>query len=293
MARNSWVSLFVALVKAKQFRSLVRRLFRKAGVPKQDGFEATAPRILPRNIWMYWDQGLESAPEIVKMCIESWHAKNPGWTVRVLDKDTVADFVTMPDLSPEMSIQSYSNLLRFRLLKEQGGVWADATAFCIRPLDEWLPMVAQRGFFAFFWTKETRWFTWPGYTREVATWFLASEPGNPIMSDWEEYSFRYWEGREKPHLYFWCQTLFELLIYMRRPFRKALRGVPKIGCLGPHLIHDCIVRQRDVARVAHILDGGAAPVQKLRWQWDDEKLAIVKTLLHIDSPDTSDRSKAG
>ncbi len=282
LSNNSWVSFFVALVKAKQFRSLGRRVLRKAGKTAPDGFEISAPRVLQRNVWMFWDKGLDQAPEIVKMCIKSWHDKNPGWTIRVLDKDTVSDYVTMPELSSEMSIQSYSNLLRFRLLKEQGGVWTDATAYCVKPLDEWLPMVAQRGFFAFFWTPETRWFTWPGYTREVATWFLAAEAGNTVMSEWEEYSFRYWEGRQKPHLYFWCQTLFELLIYMRSPFRRALSSVPKFGAHAPHIVHDCIMRNRDVARVGEILDAGAAPVQKLRWQWDEDKLDLVKALLHED-----------
>lgn len=291
MAGNRWIFSFVSLVKIKQFRSLGRRLSRKVGVQQEDGFETSAPRLIPRTIWMFWDKGLDSAPDIVKMCIDSWHVKNPGWTVRVLDKDSVAEFVNIPPLSPDISIQSYSNLLRFRLLKEHGGVWADATAFCVKPLDEWLPIVAQRGFFAFFWTNETQWFTWPGYTREVATWFLASEPDNPIMADWEHYSFRYWEDRQKPHLYFWCQTLFELLIYMRRPFRRALRSVPKISCFGPHMVHDCLQREREIARVGQIIDSGAAPVQKLRWQWDEPMIAIAKTLLHVEEPGTPQQPK--
>ncbi len=292
MAKNHLILFFVSLVKAKQLRSLVRRIARKMGKAQPDGFESSVPRTVPRNIWMFWDQGIEDAPDVVKMCIASWRTQNPGWTIHVLDRDTVRDFVDLPTLSPEMSIQSYSNILRFRLLAQHGGVWADATAFCVKPLDEWLPIVAQRGFFAFFWTKETRWFTWPGYTREVATWFLASEPKSPIMTDWYDYSIRYWEGRRKPHLYFWCQTLFELLIYIRRPFRQALREVPKFGCLGPHLVHDCIMRERDYARISHILDSGAAPVQKLRWQWDEQKLAVAKSLLHVDETEGPKRSKA-
>ncbi|WP_157054275.1 capsular polysaccharide synthesis protein [Ruegeria sp. 6PALISEP08] len=292
MARNPWILFFVSLVKVKKLRSLVRKVTRKIGKAQPDGFEAAVPRTIPRNIWMFWDKGIDEAPEVVKMCIASWQAKNPGWTIRVLDRNTVKDFVDLPPLSPEMSIQSYSNILRFKLLKDHGGVWADATAFCIKPLDEWLPIVGQRGFFAFFWTPETRWFTWPGYTREVATWFLAAEPGSPIMVDWYNYSVRYWEKRQKPHLYFWCQTLFELLIYMRRPFRRAWRQVPKIGCLGPHLVHDCVIRNRDTARIARILDNGAAPVQKLRWQWDKQKLAIAKSLLHVDETEPLKRPKA-
>lgn len=282
LVKNSWIALFVALVKAKQFRSILRRLVRKIGKRQEDGFEQSAPRVLPRNIWIYWDSGLDKAPEVVKMCIESWRAKNPGWKVHVLDQDRVCEFTTMPKLSPSMPIQFYADLLRLRLLREHGGVWVDATAYCVRPLDEWLPVVAQRGFFAFFWTPETYWYTWPGYHRAVANWFLASEPGNVIISDWEKYSFRYWENRNKPHSYFWHHTLFELLGYMHQPFRRTLRSVPKIGCHGPHIVQDCILRKRDISLVAPIINSGAAPVQKLRWQWEGETLSIVKELLHVD-----------
>lgn len=293
LAGNPWLFLFVSLVKGKQLRSFARRLTRKAGKTQPDGFDNAVPRIIPKNIWMFWDKGIDEAPEIVRMCIASWQDKNPDWTLRILDKDTVAEFVDMPKLSPEMSIQSYSNILRFKLLKEHGGVWADATAFCIKPLNDWLPIVGQRGFFAYFWTPETRWFTWPGYTREVATWFLASEPQNVIMADWYDYSVQYWKNRQKPHLYFWCQTLFELLIYMRRPFRRALREVPKFGCVGPHLVHECLLRQRDHARVARILDDGAAPVQKLRWQWNAQHLEIAKKLLRVSETEVPKRPKVG
>ena len=28
-----------------------------------------------RNIWMYWDSGLKSAPELVRVCVNSWKKK--------------------------------------------------------------------------------------------------------------------------------------------------------------------------------------------------------------------------
>ncbi|WP_171052643.1 capsular polysaccharide synthesis protein [Ruegeria sediminis] len=287
LAGNSWLAFFVFLFKGKQLRSFARRVIRKAGMPRPDGFEKSIPRTIPRNIWIFWDTGIDNAPEVVRMCIESWKTNNPNWTVQVLSKETVAKFVDMPPLSSEISIQSYSDLLRLKLLKERGGAWADATTFCVKPLDEWLPVLGQRGFFAFFWTRETRWFTWPGITREVATWFLAAEPNHPVVSDWCDYSIRYLDKRRNPHTYFWCHTLFELLIYLRRPFRKALCEVPKIGCFGPHLVHDCVMRQRDLPRAARILERGAAPVQKLRWQWHEEQLAIAKSVLQLSSAEAS------
>jgi hypothetical protein len=56
-------------------------------------------------------------------------------------------------------------------------VWADATLFCLRPLDEWLPpnhtMDHTTGFTAF---RD------PSRERLMANWFIAAEPTNPILA---------------------------------------------------------------------------------------------------------------
>jgi len=277
--RKPWIWFFGLVVRLKQLRSLGRRIIRKLTGQTRDGFENSAPRLIPKTIWIFWDTGEENAPDVVKMCVASWRLRNPNWTVHVLDRTTLSRFIQMPELSPEITIQAYTNLVRFRLLKEHGGAWVDATSFCVRPLDHWLPVVAQQGFFAFYWTKADRWFTWPGYTREVASWFLASEAGGEIISAWEEYSFDYWDGRRLPHLYFWCQSLYEVLRYLRPSFRRADHSVPKLGCLAPHIVHDCVLRARDPDRVARIIADGAAPVQKLSWKWTEEQIGLAKTLL--------------
>ena len=40
--------------------------------------------VIPRKIWMMWDQGLDNAPLSVKQCHESWVKKNPDHTVQML-----------------------------------------------------------------------------------------------------------------------------------------------------------------------------------------------------------------
>lgn len=126
-------------------------------------------------IWMYWDRGLEQAPDLVKLCVSSWRCRNPGWEVRVLDEQTLADWVDMTNVrerNPKLTIQAFCDILRWRLLARYGGVWGDATLYCSRPLDEWLPENAgPRGFFAFR-TPENHLYH---------SWFLAGEPDNPVV----------------------------------------------------------------------------------------------------------------
>jgi len=65
-----------------------------------------------------------------------------------------------------------SNLTRLCLLRRYGGLWTDATVFCLRPLDDWLDDAYDAGFFAF---------RNPAKDRMLATWLIASEPDNPLL----------------------------------------------------------------------------------------------------------------
>ncbi len=101
---------------------------------------------------MLWYQGWENAPELVKRCLCSWQHHNRGWTIRALDRETLSRWVDLSELSlpvENCNLAWLSNLVRINLLRTHGGVWADATAFCRRPLDEWLYDYLGSGFFAF------------------------------------------------------------------------------------------------------------------------------------------------
>ena len=63
--------LFVRLKKSRFERLLQGRL-----LPQ------TRPEELPRIVWLYWNQGYEAAPEIVRYCIDLWIKNNPDWHVR-------------------------------------------------------------------------------------------------------------------------------------------------------------------------------------------------------------------
>jgi|WetSurMetagenome_2_1015567.scaffolds.fasta_scaffold75162_4 hypothetical protein len=145
--------------------------------------------LLPKVIWFLWLQGLEQAPEIVRLCLDSWRRLNPGWEVRTLDRaalDGLIDLSAIPAANLESaSPQALSDIARVRLLAAHGGVWADASVFCTQPLDDWLRAELGGGFFAF---------TAPGRDRLISTWFLASMAGGPLVSALDKAVLRYWSG---------------------------------------------------------------------------------------------------
>ena len=273
---------FVAVVRIKELRSLARRAGRRLFGIRRSRPADLLPRTVPRTIWMYWAQGEAAAPPLVRACIASWRAQNPGWQVRVLDRDSAPGAIEMPMTPDTLPVQSFADLLRLRLLHREGGVWADATLFCLHPLDTWLPPLAQKGFFCYLWTDADWWFIWPNVRRVTTNWFLAAAPGDRVVATWEAASFDYWRiwrRRGKPHVYYWPHVLFEYLALSDGRFRRAWRQMPRIGAYTAHLVHDHVMRGGDPEPVRAALAGGAAPVQKLRWNWTPDQIARAAAVL--------------
>ncbi len=165
--------------------------------------------VVPPLVWLYWAQGEAQAPFLVRRCIESWRRENPNWTLRLLD-DTVWD--GLPELAwlcsrDDIALQHRSDLLRLHLLATRGGVWADATLFCNRPLDDWLPGYLDDGFFAFSSIRRDR---------RINNWFLAGSPDSRLLIAWRDAVFAFWRQHRFPPQGYWRRQLMRKLLSLRK-----------------------------------------------------------------------------
>ncbi len=187
--------------------------------------------VLPRTIWMLWLQGWDDAPQLVKACVRTWERHNPGWRVRLL---TAADLPEILDGDPALAAvaakqlppEAFSNLVRLGLLLRYGGVWADATTYCLRPLDSWIDEAVSAGFFGF---------ANPGPDRMLSSWFMAAKRSQAILSIWQKYCVDYWNIHDERHIYFWFHGyLFKKAYEENKYFRDIWDMSPKISADGPH-----------------------------------------------------------
>lgn len=252
------ISGFRLFVLAKRaYRKYLELWPRRAGAAAPgDAPVQAAPRKLPRIIWIFWAQGEQAAPHIVKACMASWKARNPGWDVRILDARNIGDFTSVGDLPAGISYSHFADIARVRLLVEHGGVWADATTYCVKPLEHWLIPLMQGGFFAFH---------RPHPDRMIASWFLASEPGGAIASIWWERIAAYWSATRKADHYLWLHYLFEWTVRVDPAFRRAWGRVPKLSADGPHLLRRCLEAGKEPADLARTAIE-AVPLHKLTWK---------------------------
>ena len=136
-----------------------------------------------------WLQGLDGAPLMVKKCHESWVKHNRDWELVLLDEQSIGEYI--PQLPAGITKQALSDVLRINLLAKHGGVWVDATCFCMKPLEEWLYDYMQSGFFAF---------DRPGPDRMLSSWLIACNKYNYIASTYQNMVNLYWQ--ENPNLRF-------------------------------------------------------------------------------------------
>jgi hypothetical protein len=185
---------------------------------------------LPKIIWVLWLQGWREAPQILRACLKTWQKWNPEWTVRPLSAENVCDFIGDSKLlqavcSKNLRPAALSDVIRIALLERLGGVWADSTVYCLRPLDEWLGNHMASGIFAFTPPDDAG--------RMVSNWFLAASPRNYIISTWAKRALDYWTIHDKRDHYFWSHRLFGDCYRADSAFRKAWDAVPKLSSKGP------------------------------------------------------------
>lgn len=96
---------------------------------------------IENNIFLFWWDGFEDAPKVVKKCLESTRKYHSNSTVIGIDKNNFQDFT---DIDPKIieafkkdkiSVQTFSDILRFNLLKNNGGIWIDSTILFLSELN--------------------------------------------------------------------------------------------------------------------------------------------------------------
>lgn len=102
-------------------------------------------------IWVCWLQGEETAPPLVKKCISSIRRNAGSHPVYLLTEENLSNYIILPESIREKRSKSiiqsanFSDIVRVTLLHQYGGLWLDATIFCVNSIPKWY---FERGFFS-------------------------------------------------------------------------------------------------------------------------------------------------
>ena len=123
--------------RRKLIKSFVKRLRKEANIDKIDYEIVETNNEFPKIIWTMWQQGEAKMPETVKASMKTIKefAMRNGCEFHLLTNDNLEYFVHIPkDITDkykknELTSAHYSDIIRFSLLYQYGGIWMDATLF--------------------------------------------------------------------------------------------------------------------------------------------------------------------
>ena len=239
--RNS-LEIIRQTVENKVYRRL-RKKYRKYAIDiKYDLDKRNMGETVGSNIWICWFQGVENAPDIVKLCIESIKKNVKNKKVIILDSKNYKNYVKFPkyiDKKIESGVITkthLSDLLRMELLTTYGGTWIDATVLCTG--DENISELLDNKLFMFQILKPGL----DGHSLRVSSWFINSWSNNKILLLAKELLYKYWQENDYMYDYFLLHDFIELAIEL---YPNIWEKVPPYSSSIPHLLQLRLFKKYD------------------------------------------------
>ncbi len=181
----------------------------------------------PGTIWTLWWQGTDELPEVVEMCYASINRQRGQHPFKVLTRDNYQEYVTLPDYimdkvkSGVITITHLSDIIRFALLSQYGGLWLDSTIFVADRIPESI-------FTAEYFTVKR---SVKSKTGDVAqnrwTGFLnAAQKGNVLCCFINDFFMEYWRRQKYQINYFLLDYAIEMAFNEIPKCRELIDAVP-------------------------------------------------------------------
>ena len=247
--------------------------------------------IMIKQLFIYWDQGFTNAPKLVQKCLLTWKKLNPTWNINELDNSNLSQYIDLKQELPEnisITKASMSDVIRICLLEKYGGLWVDATTYCVKPLDDWLPQYITSGFFAF--SKYE-----PEHHMLISSWVLYGDKDNYIIkkqkqsvidyihkskvgigllnpSSSAQYTDDWFHNKYDKEFYFWFHMLFTDSYQSDNVFKSIWDNTPNYSSDIPHTVQlgiGMLTEMNDNIQ-KRIIDTDA-PLHKLTYRYDENE----------------------
>jgi mannosyltransferase OCH1-like enzyme len=96
--------------------------------------------MIPKIIHIIWIGDQSKKPT---QCIDTWIKKNLDYEVRVWGNNQVQttnwkNYRQLHDMLIKKDFAGASDVMRYEILYEHGGIYVDADTYCVNPLEDWL-----------------------------------------------------------------------------------------------------------------------------------------------------------
>ncbi len=225
-----------------------------------------------KNLWFCWLQGIDDAPELVKINYSRLKRFFPNYKINLITYDNFQEFTSIPEYiikkwrSGIISNTHFSDILRTNLLVLPGGIWIDATVY----ISNTLPTDIRNSRFFLFRTQK------PGCAGKcitVSSWFISSEVAHPVMLLVQDMIFYYWNKHNYLYDYFLFHLCLEIAL---EKFETLTNDMPKYTNETPHYLLYELTNAYDSDKFKYIIDKSFA--HKLTTKLSEEQKNMKETV---------------
>ena len=186
----------------------------------------------PPIIWFCWLQGIDNAPEIVRMCYESIKQIN-GYAVKVITFDNINDYINLPPFIVNKHKRGiignahFADIIRLELLIKHGGTWIDSTVFCS---NKHVPdFYLKSDLFVYRILKPGL----DGHYMSSSNWFISARQNNKVLRLTRNLLYEYWKKHNDVIDYYIFHYFFELAL---EAYPEEAAHIPPVSSEPPHML---------------------------------------------------------
>lgn len=187
----------------------LERKYRK--VLNEFKYDETLKHYAAKKVWVFWWQGMESAPTLVKRCYQSVKENLSDWEILLITQDNYKQYIDFPEHilqkldKGQITLTHFSDLLRLELLIRHGGLWLDATVLCTGGV---IPQsIIDSDLFVYQAQKPGS----NGMATIMSSWCMYAKTNNKILMATRELLYEYWKKNTKMDDYFLLHQFFTIV----------------------------------------------------------------------------------
>ncbi len=202
----------------RQYRPLLKELVAQ--------YQSREPEHKKNNvIWVCWLQGMDNAPEIVRICNASLHRYIKGREIIVITAENLGRYVSFPEHirkkyeQGKIPMAQYSDMLRLELLTRYGGTWIDSTVLCTGDNFPAGALDADLFFFQFLKPDTER-------PQGISNWFITASSGQKTLLILRDMLYQYWKDYDCLVAYFIFHIFFSMIA---EEMPQEVAAMPRAG----------------------------------------------------------------
>lgn len=227
-----------------------------------------------KNIFFLWWDGFDNLPEIVRDCLNSVEFFYKDFKIFKIDKNNYSNYVDIDPLivqkkeKGEITIQTFSDVLRCKFIESIGGVWIDSTILITNKFD--LTYYLEK--YGYVTATDGNAKNQISYEDNIGNWwifFIGGQKGSPLFKTMSECYVYYLSNHKEKPTYF-LVDIFLMLCKKHKICGSVMNNYPLINIDSDIFYLSEHLSVRATKRRKKIIDNTV--ISKLNWRIDVGKI---------------------